>query len=152
MPPPAPVYIVFASTPLPAGVPYDAAGVDPHAQRFFRTRLRTAAGSVLVTPDGEAPGERAVTVRARSAEDLELAEEAERRAGGGGLVTVARRCRSVLVVTRESAADRLALRLAAILASAHLGPIVDPSTGQMFGVKTARAKLEALATGGDPPS
>jgi hypothetical protein len=103
-----------------------------------------AENVVLVSPDAEAHGERTVTVREKTAADLDLAEEAERRAGGGGLVTVARRCRSVLVVGRVAASDRLALRLAAILASAHLGPIVDPETGEMFGVKTARAKLDAV--------
>ena len=128
MSPSAPVYLVLASSPLPGGASYDAAGADPHAQRFFRTRLRTAAaGYILVMPDGEPPGERAITIRQRTAEDLELAEEAERRAGGG-LVTLARRCQTVLVVGRESPVDRLALRLAAILASVLLGPIVDPRT------------------------
>jgi hypothetical protein len=30
-----------------------------------------------------------------------------------------------------------------ILASVHLGPIVDPEGPELFGVKTARAKLDA---------
>ena len=40
--------------------------------------------------------------------------------------------------------DPLALRLAAILASVLLGPILDVRVPELFGVKTARAKLEAL--------
>jgi hypothetical protein len=36
----------------------------------------------------------------------------------------------------------LALRLAAILASVVLGPILDPETSEIFGVKTARLKIE----------
>jgi hypothetical protein len=45
-------------------------------------------------------------------------------------------------VTREADDDRVALRLAMILASVHLGPIIDPRGPDLFGVKTARAKLE----------
>lgn len=40
--------------------------------------------------------------------------------------------------------DTLALTLAAILASILLGPILDPRRSELFGVKTARRKLEAL--------
>ena len=42
--------------------------------------------------------------------------------------------------------DALALRLAAILASVLLGPILDARVPELFGVKTARAKLDALRT------
>jgi hypothetical protein len=49
----------------------------------------------------------------------------------------------VWLVTRETVDDRIALRLAMILASVHLGPIVDPLGPDIFGVKTARGKLDS---------
>lgn len=136
-----PPYIVFSSSGAGA---IDAGAWDAHAQRFFGTRLRGAGdGRVRVMTDGEHDGERLLVGRERSAADLSLAEEGERRAGGGGLIHVARRCGSVWLVTRETEDDRIALRLAMILASVHLGPIVDPRGPDLFGVKTARSKLDA---------
>lgn len=136
-----PPYIVFSSTSAQS---VDAGGWDAHAQRFFRTRLLPAGGGrVRVLAEGATEAERSVAWRERSESDLAAAEEGERRAGGGGLVLVARRCGSVWLVTREADDDRVALRLAMILASVHLGPIVDPRGPDLFGVKTARAKLDA---------
>lgn len=97
----------------------------------------------VVAPRGEAPGTVRVSVRVRDATDLARAEECDARAGPTGLAVLARRCESVWIVECESPADPLALRLAAILASVLLGPIMDPVTGTLFGVKTARAKLDA---------
>jgi hypothetical protein len=138
---PRPPYIVFSSS---GSRTLDAGAWDAHAQRFFKTRLRGAGdGRVRVIPEGEPEGERRLVVRESSAADMALAEEGERRAGGGGLIHVARRCGSVWLVTRETEDDRIALRLAMILASVHLGPIVDPRGPDLFGVKTARAKVDA---------
>jgi hypothetical protein len=137
-------YLVFSSSPSPPVV--DVEAWDAHAARFFATRLvRAGEGLVVVTPNGGTAGERRFSWRARVAEDLALAEEGERRAGGGGLVHLARRCTSVWLVARETDDDRLALRLAMVLASVHLGPIVDPRGPDLFGVKTARARLDAPA-------
>ncbi|HEY6464317.1 MAG TPA: hypothetical protein VIY73_29315 [Polyangiaceae bacterium] len=135
------VFLVFSST---RALVMDPGAWDAHAQRFFRTRLLgTPEGTVRVEPKGEAQGDRVVTWRDAEAGDYALAEEGERRAGGGGLAGLARRCPAVWVVERTSRDDRLALRLAMILASVHLGPIVDPDGPELFGVKTARAKLDA---------
>ena len=82
--------------------------------------------------------------RPRSDEDLALADQAEARAGGGGLAGLARRCAAVWMIAREGDEDALALRLAAILASVYLGPILDARGPEIFGVKTAREKLEGL--------
>jgi hypothetical protein len=122
---------------------------NAHARRFFATRIglaSVAAGdgtSFVVAPDGETPGVRPAFARPTTPEDLALADAAEARAGGGGLALLARRCGIVWLVAREDPSDRLALRLAAIVASVLLGPIVDADSGEIFGVKTARAKLEA---------
>ena len=69
------------------------------------------------------------------------------RAGYTGLALLARRCKTIWLVVREGPSDRLALHLAAILASLLLGPILDASAGELFGIKTARAKLEKLPEG-----
>ena len=140
-----------------ARIDVDAWGA--HAERFFATRLglaeerRYEAGApfpstddarFVIAPTGGAPGIRAVHARPRGDADLALADALDARLGGTGLALLARRCPTVWLVHRESDADALALRLAAILASALLGPILDARRAELYGVKTARAKLEAL--------
>jgi hypothetical protein len=129
---------------------------NAQAERFFATRIglaeatrpspapRTEEARFVVAPNDEPPGIRAVSAGPRQASDLALAQAAEAAAGGGGLALLAARCPIVWRVAREHDDDPLALRLAAILASVLLGPIVDPKGPEIFGVKTARAKLESL--------
>jgi len=126
-----------------------ATGVGLTEDRVYGPDRRPEADAVrfVIAPKNEPPGIRAVVVRARAPADLALAEEADRRLGGTGLGLLARRCPTVWLIERESPADRLALLLAAVLASVLLGPIVDAAAGSIFGVKTARAKLEAAAPG-----
>jgi hypothetical protein len=101
-------------------------------ERFFSTRIGLAD-----------PGVRRVEGRFRQESDLLQADIADSRARGGGLGELARRCQTVWLVERESASDLLALQLAAVMASVLLGPILDPAASQLFGVKTARAKIDA---------
>jgi hypothetical protein len=153
-------YVVFAQR--------DDARVDVNAwnaqaERFFSTRLglteekrydphetppRTDQARFVVAPATEAPGIRLASGRPRDEDDLALAIDADDRAGNTGLALVARRCHTVWLVSREAEADPLALRLAAILASVVLGPVLDVRGPELFGVKTARAKLEALLKSG----
>jgi hypothetical protein len=136
--------LVFSQSP---GLSLDVPVWDVQAQRFFGARLTHAGVSgagvvrVRVAPAQGAAGERTVSARARTTDDLRLADDAEARRGGG-LGLLAHRCPTVLTVVREEEDDRLALLLAAVLASIGLGPIVDPRGPDIFGVKTARAKLE----------
>ena len=147
-----PAYLVFSSAaPPPGGPRLDVDAWDGQGQRFFSTRLALLgqAGDgearIRITPPKEPPGDRVLTARPRDEVDMALAEEAEVRANGGGMVLVARRCHWVWLVAREGEDDRLALRLAMILASVVLGPILDARGPELFGVKTARAKLERPA-------
>jgi hypothetical protein len=135
---------VFAQ---PAEPHVDIEGWCAHASRFFATRIGLAGekDAFVIAPDGHSPGIRSATARPSTDEDFAEADAAEARRGGGGLALLARRCRTVWVIPRETPSDALALRLAAILASLLLGPILDPATGEIFGVKSARAKLEASA-------
>jgi hypothetical protein len=123
-----------------------------HAQRFFAariglasgapagTRARVAAARFVVAPDRGEAGIRAAFARPASEEDWAAAEAAEARAGASGLARLARRCATVWIVATEGADDALALRVAAVLASVLLGPILS-ANGEIFGVKTARARL-----------
>jgi hypothetical protein len=128
-----------------------------HAERFFATRLGLTAdkryggdepstdqATFVVAPEGEPPGIRHVFARPGQADDFALAEAAD--TAGTGLALLARRCGMVWLVLREMRRDPLALRLAAILASVLLGPILDYSANELFGVKTARAKLDRFHT------
>jgi hypothetical protein len=58
------------------------------------------------------------------------------------MALLAQRCRTVWLVTRETDDDRVSLGIAAIFASVLLGPILAPTGDELFGVRTARAKLE----------
>jgi hypothetical protein len=143
-----PAYVVFSSAlPSADGPKLDVAAWDGQAQRFFSTRLALLGEAghgearILITPPKEPAGERVLSVRPRDEADMALAEEAEVRANGGGMVLLARRCHTVWLVARDEEDDRLALRLAMILASVLLGPILDARGPELFGVKTARAKL-----------
>lgn len=140
--------IVFAQR---ADLAIDIDAWNAQATRFFATRLGfaevppsdgTRTARFVVAPDGETPGVRSALARPRDANDLALAEAADARAGVTGLALLARRCPAVWLVERTRSADRIALRLAAVLASLLLGPILDTSAGELFGVKTARRKLE----------
>jgi hypothetical protein len=148
-------YVVFAQRP-DARVEIDA--WSAHAERFFATRLglaeapRHAPGSpqprsdrarFVVAPAGarEDAGIRDAEARPASDADRERADRADR---GGGLALLVRRCPTVWLVAREAPDDPLALRLAAILSSVLLGPLIDPVVGDLIGAKTARERLQRL--------
>ena len=116
-----------------------------HADRFFATRIGLAAiaapsWSFVIAPEGAASDIRSAYVRPRSEEDLALADTAD--TGGTGLARLARRCPMVWLVAREASDDRVALRLATILASILLGPILDAQVPELLGVKSARGRLD----------
>ncbi len=96
----------------------------------------------MIAPDGETPGIRRLFARPRDAVDLALAEAADK--GRSGLALLARRCGFVWLVERVAEPDALALRMAVVLASVMLGPILDVRVPELFGVKTGRAKLEGI--------
>lgn len=136
----------------------DLAAWERHAAQFFDTRVglaqpkrylgdapRVDAARVVVAPKDLPPQVRFCFGREREAADLDAAMEADRRAGSPGLGLLAERCRFVwLVVAEGGESDRHALLLSAILASVLLGPILSPDQSALFGVRTARAKLEKL--------
>jgi hypothetical protein len=137
-------YLVFSQRP---DTRVDAEAWDAQARRFFGAVLTVSADGarLAVTPDGRAPAERLVRARSATDADHARAAEAEARMSGGGLGLLARRCPIVWEVAREADPDPDALRIAAVLASVLLGPIVDPhgreGGPEIFGVKTAREKL-----------
>ena len=129
------------------------------ATRFFSTRVgltvdksyegplpRVDAARIVVLPeDATARGTRLLYGRPVDPEDVEAARMAEIATGAtaAGLAQLAARCRMIWLVVPASAEDRAAVTLAAVLASVLLGPILAPGGRELFGVRTARTKLEA---------
>jgi hypothetical protein len=142
------MYRVFSQRP---DTTVDAVAWDAQARRFFGARLTANADGtrLAVTLAGQAPAERTVRARGVTDEDRALATEAEARMSGGGLGLLAQRCPVVWEVVREAEPDPDALRIAAVLASVLLGPIVDAAGREggpeIFGVRTAREKLAVPA-------
>jgi hypothetical protein len=138
-------FVVFAQS---AGAEIDVDALDDRARRFFRARIGLADDrpsaflSLVVAPDDEPPGIRRLFARPRSDAELALAEAADVQMTG--LSLLARRCNAVWLVERVGDPDALALRLAVVLASVMLGPILDARGPELFGVKTGRAKLEEI--------
>jgi hypothetical protein len=137
----------------------DMAQLKQHAVKFFATKIGLtvekryggyapdidAARVAVASDDGLAAGTRLCFGRASSGSDLAIVEEAERRMMGTGMALLAQRCPTVWLIETEGAEeDRVALLLAAIFASVMLGPIVPPRGDEVYGVRTARTKLEAL--------
>ena len=156
-PDPRAAYTVFVQR---SGAALDVAALKNHAARFFAAKLGLTvekkywdeppvvdvARIVLASEDGTASGTRLCFGRAATSADHDAAEEAERAQQTHGMALLARRCPTVWLVVRETEDDRVALTLAAILASSMLGPILSPEGDELFGVRTARLKLEGRAS------
>lgn len=146
-------YTVFAQRD---GAVLDLPAIRSHASRFFGAKLGLtvdkrygatapevdAARVVLACDDGTASGTRLCFGRPATPDDHAAAATAEQAQGTSGMSLLARRCRTVWLVTRETDDDRVALTIAAIFASTLLGPILSPAGDELFGVRTARLKLE----------
>lgn len=151
-PPRTAAFSVFAQAPHPM---LDVGALKNQAQRFFASKLGltvekryghtfpAADAARVVLASNDASGTRLVYGRRTTPEDLAIAEEAERAMGTSGMSLLAQRCPTLWMVTFESEDDRVALTLAAIFASVLLGPIVSPAGNEIFGVRTARLKLES---------
>jgi hypothetical protein len=153
-------YAVFAQRP---NVMLDLPALKNQAQRFFGAKIgltvdksyfgaqvpeEDIAHLIVSTDDGTANGTRLIYGRAADTSDHAAAESAERMQGTSGMALLAQRCATLWIVAIESAGvggDRAALTIAAILASHFLGPILSPDGIELFGVRTARMKLEKLA-------
>jgi hypothetical protein len=145
-----PSFLVFAQRD---DARLDVDALSRHARRFFEADVALAdahpvdAARLTVSSKAGIAGTRTVYGRAAVAGDYELANTLERTSkNAGGLGLLARRCHRVwLVPCEDGTADHVALLVAAILAAVDLGPIVAPERDAIFGVKTARLKLETFA-------
>jgi hypothetical protein len=143
-------YLVFAQ----GDAPYlDVAALAHQARRFFEATVEptppataderyTVTTRLAVVADAGRGGARHCFARSAGPLDWAAAERAEARTGFAGLSLLARRCETLWVVEAEASNDAIALRIAAVLASLFLGPILAPGGDELFGVRTARIKLE----------
>lgn len=149
-------FAVFSQRP---DLRLDAVDLDRQASRFFSARLGLsvdkryveaplvdAAHVVVAGADATLSGTRLCFGRAATRADVDAAAEAERRQGSYGLTALAQRCPTLWLIVPTSDDDRVALSIAAVFASRFLGPISPPGGAEIFGVRTARLRLEA------PPS
>lgn len=137
---------------------FEIGALEPQAARFFRAKIGLMAAKraraappivdharfAVTDREGAVAEVRAVLLRPARPADHALAVTLETERGATGLGGLARRCQYVADVERTTDTDRTSLLLAAIFASTHLGPIVDLEGRDIFGVKTARARLAAL--------
>jgi hypothetical protein len=134
----------------------DVAALRNQAERFFAAKIgltvdkkydgfapdEDAARVVIATSDAATSGTRLVYGRRADSGDLAAAEAAERAQGTSGMALLAQRCGIVWLVACDGAEDKTALTIAAVFASVLLGPILSPDGKELFGVRTARMKLE----------
>lgn len=134
----------------------DMSALKTHAARFFGAKLGLttpkdygktpplfdAANVVLASDDGRTSGTRLCFGRPADERDRAVADAAERAQNTYGMALLAARCPTIWLVSHDTESDRVALTIAAILASVLLGPILSPSGDELFGVRTARLKLE----------
>ncbi len=150
-------YAVFSQRPE---VRLDIDAIRHQGAQFFATKIGAtvdkhygdiapdvdAARIVVLGADGTAAGTRLCYGRRVDTSDLAAAEEAERLVGTYGLALLAQRCPTIWTIVPEVEEDRAALTIAAIFASSMLGPILVPGGAEIFGVRTARLKLEGRAS------
>jgi len=115
-----------------------------NASRFFETELQVRESQGVVAKLAVGPAAREIRGRVREENDLRDALEAENARGNGMYDLAERRCGSVWIVEREGPEDRTALVIAAVIASVCLGPILGD--GALFGVRTAREKIDELGS------
>jgi hypothetical protein len=115
-----------------------------NASRFFETEIEVRESHGVVAKLGVGPAAREIRGRVREENDLRDALEAENARGNGMYDLAERRCGSVWLVEREGPEDRTALVIAAVIASVCLGPILGD--GALFGVRTAREKIDELGS------
>ena len=145
-------FAIFAQRPDAA---LDIEAMKAQALRFFGARIGltvdkhyggyhpdTDAARMVVSADGTANGTRLIFGRPVEPADLVAAEAAERVQNTSGMALLAQRCPTLWLVVRETEEDRVALTIAVIFASVFLGPILSPKGDELFGVRTARMKLE----------
>lgn len=149
-------YAVFAQRP---DARLDVETMKRHAERFFSVKIGItvdkhyddfpvavdAAHVVVASEDGTVKGTRLCFARHAEHEDLAAAQAAEEAQGTTGLAQLAQRCPMLWLVVPEGENDRAALTIATIFASTLLGPILSPDGTGIFGVRTARMKLESQA-------
>ncbi len=150
-------YAVFSQRP---DASVDIEAVRQHASRFFSAKIgltvekrygtdppeTDAARIVIAGNDGTSSGTRFCYGRPACSADVAAAEEAERRQGTYGMALLAERCPTVWLVVPEGDDDPAALTIAAVFASIFLGPILAPGGKELFGVRTARLKLEGRSS------
>lgn len=124
------------------GERFFAAKVGITVDKRYEGELPIVDAARVVLSASDAAGTRLCFGRHAEPSDLAAVEAAEAASNGYGLAQLAQRCPTLWSIVPSIDHDRVALTLAAIFASMFLGPIVTP-TGETFGVRTARMKLEA---------
>ena len=113
-----------------------------NAKQFFDATIELASSQSTTAKLSIGAQTREIRGRIREENDLRDAIEVESARENGMYDLAERRCGSIWIVEREGPEDRTALVIAAVIASVCLGPILGD--GALFGVRTAREKLDQL--------
>ena len=127
------------------------------AQRFFRidldllTKKRYPGGGFprvdracfSITHDGDTREVEVITMPKERAPEIALAAVEAADAVRAGFEALVARTQRVWQVPAANADDPYPLALTLVLASVFLAPVMPPGGGTVFGVKTARLRLEA---------
>ena len=138
------MFTVFAQT-ADATLPISA--LRAHAERHFDLSIdvSAAAGAPFLVRGGTAAGSYSITVRPRTAADVALARDAERRGARAGMGDLAERCSHVwLVHAAPESPAWLTWEFCALLALTALGPILPEDGTTLLGVRSAREQAARL--------
>jgi hypothetical protein len=119
--------------------------LDGVAGQHFSAHLRGTPSSdgrhTLVLFRAESRAQFSVHVRKVADVDLQAARDAEVRGRAGGMAALAARCPTVWEIEPADGTEFSAvMHLCAIVAFAHLGPVLPPDGSTLFGVRGARER------------
>lgn len=137
-------YVVFSQS---SDLRWPLVALLGNARRFFDLSvdvLEERDATVRIAVDrGGAHGHFRLSIEPATPELLARARAAETAGRAAGMATLAERCPTIWRIEPEGvASEALTLKLAALLASVALGPVLPPDDSTLFGVRGANERAQ----------